>query len=59
MQFLAERNLAFRGTEENIGNKCVHNGNILGIVELFGEFDPVLDTHLQKIKTHKIHNQYL
>lgn len=59
VQFLAERNLAFRGTKENVGNESVHNGNFLGLVELLGKFDPVLDTHLRKIKTHEIHNHYL
>lgn len=59
VQFLAERNLAFRGTKENVGDESVHNGNFLGLVELLGKFDPVLDTHLRKIKTHEIHNHYL
>ncbi|XP_032895465.1 uncharacterized protein LOC116985118 [Amblyraja radiata] len=58
VQFLAERNLAFRGTKENVGNESVHNGNFLGLVGLLGKFDPVLDTHLRKIKTHEIHNHY-
>ena len=59
MQFLAEKNLAFRGTNENVRNESVHNGNFLGLVELVGKFDPVLDRHLRKIKTHEIHNHYL
>ena len=28
-------------------------------MELVGKFDPVLDTHLRKIKTHEIQNHYL
>ena len=59
VQFLAEKNLAFRGTNEDVRNESVHNGNFLGLVELVGKFDPVLDTHLRKIKTHEIHNHYL
>ena len=59
VQFLAEKNLAFRGTNENVCNERVHNGNILGLVELVGKFDPVLDTHLRKNKTHEIYNYYL
>ena len=59
MQFLAEKNLAFRGTNKNVRNESVHNGNFLGFVELIGKFDPVLDKHLRKIKTHEIHNHYL
>ena len=58
MQFLAEKNLAFRGTNKNVCNESVHNGNLLGLVELIGKFNPVLDTHLRKIKTHEIHNHY-
>ena len=46
VQFLAERNLAFKETNENVRNESVHNGNFLGLVELVGKFDPVLDTHL-------------
>ena len=59
MQFLAEKNLAFRGTNKNVRNESVHNGNFLGFVELVEKFDPVLDKHLRKIKTHEIHNHYL
>ena len=59
MQFLAEKNLSFRGTSKNVCNESVDNGNFFSLVELVVKFDPVLDTHLQKIKTHKIHNHYL
>ena len=59
MQFLAERNLAFRGTEEKVGNESVHNGNFLGLVELFAKFDPVFEEHLRKVKANEIHNHYL
>ncbi|KAL3888791.1 hypothetical protein ACJMK2_001152 [Sinanodonta woodiana] len=38
VQFLAERNLASRGSEEQIGNP--RNGNFLGVIELLGKFDP-------------------
>ena len=59
VQFLAERNLAFRGTAETVGNESVHNGNFLGLVELLGKFDPVLEEHFQKVKSCKICNHYL
>ena len=59
VQFLAEKNLAFRGTNKNVRNESIHNGNFLSLVELVRKFDPVLDTHLRKIKTHEIYNHYL
>ncbi len=49
VKFIGERNLAFRGTEENVCNESVHKGKCLGLVELLGKCDPVLDTHLRKI----------
>ena len=57
VQFLAERNLAFRGSEEEIGNS--HNGNFLGVIELLGKFDPVMQDHIQKVINKDIHNHYL
>ena len=59
VQFLAERNIAFRGTEEHFCYESVHYGNFLGLVDLLGMFDLVLDIHLRKIKTHEIHNYYI
>ena len=44
--FLAERGLAFRGSDEIIGSK--HNGNFLGIMELIAQFDPFLMGHLKE-----------
>jgi len=46
--FLAERGLAFRGESSKIGD--ISNGNFLGILELIGHYDPVLEIHLQKVK---------
>ncbi|XP_065681425.1 uncharacterized protein LOC101241746 [Hydra vulgaris] len=51
------RNLAFRGSEEQIGNP--HNGNFLGVIELLGKFDPVMQDHIQKIINKDIHDHYL
>ena len=59
VQFHVERNLEFRGTVETVGNENVHNGNILGLVELLGMFDPAIEEHLQKVKTCKICNHCL
>ncbi|KFM71172.1 Zinc finger MYM-type protein 1, partial [Stegodyphus mimosarum] len=57
VQFLAERNIAFRGSIENLGN--ARNGNFLGILELLGKFDPVMQDHIQRIATKQIHQSYL
>ena len=38
--FLAERNLAFRGSNEVLGSTT--NGNFLGLFELMAKYDPVL-----------------
>lgn len=46
IKFLAERGLAFRGSDEIIGSS--HNGNYIGILELISEFDPFLSSHVQK-----------
>uniref|UniRef100_A0A8C5PB73 Zinc finger MYM-type protein 1 n=1 Tax=Leptobrachium leishanense TaxID=445787 RepID=A0A8C5PB73_9ANUR len=42
---LAERGLAFRGDDQNIGSP--HNGNYLGILETVSEYDPFLAQHIQ------------
>lgn len=46
IKFLAERGLAFRGTNELIGSP--QNGNYLGILELLAKFDPFLEAHINK-----------
>lgn len=57
IQFLAQRNLAFRGSEEKLSNP--KNGNFLGIVELISKYDPVLSEHLRRIKNDEIRDHYL
>ena len=59
VQFLAERNLAFKRTEEKVGYESIHNGIFLGLVELFAKFDPVLEEHLRKVNANEMHNHYL
>ena len=46
IKFLAERSLAFRGNDQVIGSPS--NGNFLGTLELFSQFDPFLAAHLEK-----------
>ncbi|XP_067132434.1 zinc finger MYM-type protein 1-like [Centruroides vittatus] len=57
VQFLAERNIAFRGSIENLSD--ARNGIFLGILELLGKFDPVMQDHIQRIATKQIHQSYL
>ncbi|KAF2901816.1 hypothetical protein ILUMI_04373, partial [Ignelater luminosus] len=53
--FLAERNLAFRGSVEKIENP--HNGNFVGIIELLKKFDP--EEHLRRISNKDINEDCL
>ena len=46
IKFLAERSLAFRGSDQVIGSPS--NGNFFGIMELLSQFDPFLAAHLEK-----------
>ena len=57
VQFLAERNLAFRGSIERIGEPS--NGTFLGLVELLAKFDPVMGEHLRCVTNEEIHDHYL
>ena len=44
VQFLLERNLAFRGSVERIGKPC--KGNFVGLVKLLAKCDPVIGEYL-------------
>ncbi|XP_029767240.1 glucose-6-phosphate exchanger SLC37A1-like [Terrapene carolina triunguis] len=55
--FLSERNLAFRGSNEKLGDPS--NGNFLGLFELLAKYDAVLSELLQRIKKAETHVQYL
>jgi len=57
VKFLAERNLAFRGTSDKLDDR--NNGNFLGLVELFAGFDPVLAEHVRRIRSDEIADHYL
>ncbi|CAA7015098.1 unnamed protein product [Microthlaspi erraticum] len=54
---LAKQNLAFRGTNEKLGER--NCGNFLTFVESFGEFDPVMREHIRRAKDRKSQYHYL
>lgn len=45
--FLAEHNLPFRGSKDTLYTP--RNGNFLGLVQLLGQFDPVMMEHLRRV----------
>jgi hypothetical protein len=57
VKFLAEHNLAFRGTNSRLYQD--NNGNFLGLVQMLAEFDPVIQQHVQRITNDEIHIHYL
>lgn len=46
-QFLAQHQLAFRGTHKTLFK--LDNGNYLGLVELIAKFDPVMKEHISRV----------
>lgn len=57
VQYLSERNLAFRGNVDRLFQP--HNGNFLGLVELLAKYDNVLQEHIRRIKSNEISDHYL
>jgi hypothetical protein len=54
---MAKQNLSFRGSSDKIF--CENNGNFLKIMELLGEFDPVLKIHLERCRNKPNSPHYL
>lgn len=57
VQFLAQRNLAFRGSCDKLAQRS--NGNFLGLVETLSKFDPVMAEHVRRVKNDDIREHYL
>ena len=54
---LAKQNVAFRGSSDKI--YVDGNGNFLGMVEVFADFDPVMKEHVRRIEKHETPYHYL
>ncbi|XP_024009113.1 zinc finger MYM-type protein 1 [Eutrema salsugineum] len=54
---LAKKNIAFRGRSEKIHED--DNGNFLGMMEVFADFDPVIKEHFRRIDKREIRYHYL
>lgn len=53
--FLSSRCLTFQGETTQIED--VHNGNFLGIMEVFGKYDEVTREHLVKVQENQLKHE--
>ncbi|KAJ9567830.1 hypothetical protein OSB04_003796 [Centaurea solstitialis] len=57
VKYLAKYSLPFRGSNEKLYQHG--NGNFLGLIEMLGQFDGVIQGHIKRIQSHEIHYHYL
>ncbi|XP_021985488.1 zinc finger MYM-type protein 1-like [Helianthus annuus] len=57
VKFLAKYGLAFRGSNEKLYQKG--NGNLLGLVEMLEEFDPIMKEHVRRVLNEECHVHFL
>ncbi|XP_050897880.1 uncharacterized protein LOC127104761 [Lathyrus oleraceus] len=48
---------SFRGSKEKLYEDS--NGNFLGLIEILTEFDPIIQEHVRRVTTQKVHIHYL
>ncbi|XP_065652830.1 uncharacterized protein LOC136080145 [Hydra vulgaris] len=56
VKFLAKKNLAFRGSKENLYNSS--NGNFSDLIEMLAEFDHVVQEDVRRIRNDELHSHY-
>ncbi|KMQ81944.1 zinc finger mym-type protein 1-like protein [Lasius niger] len=54
--YLVENNMAFRGTSDKLYTP--NNGKFLGLVQLVGKFDPIMQEHLELAMAGDISDHY-
>ncbi|XP_071728159.1 uncharacterized protein [Rutidosis leptorrhynchoides] len=57
VEFLAKHSFTFRRSKEKLYQKG--NGNVLGLIEMLEEFDPIIKEHVRRITSYELHVHYL
>ncbi|KAI5401942.1 hypothetical protein KIW84_066416 [Lathyrus oleraceus] len=57
MEHVKNITTVFRGSKEKLYEDS--NGNFLGLIEMLVEFDPIIQEHVSRVTTQKVHIHYL
>lgn len=57
VRFIAKHNLAFRGSNDRSYKNS--NENILGLIEMLAEFEPIFQEHVRRITNDNVHVHFL